>query len=139
MDIMKIWTAYQKNANPETIFPMYQECELNAKAEGYGDVNLLHIASQNAHPEAIAWLLEQGLNPNEASRYGELPLFLLAKKGFSNNYIPRKEISTKQQKFFWMVEGMYCAGIPMECFAIIMLHNRGMMSFFVHWQSVTQG
>ena len=90
MDIMKIWTAYQKNANPETIFPMYQECELNAKAEGYGDVNLLHIASQNAHPEAIAWLLEQGLNPNEASRYGELPLFLLAKKGFSNNYIPRK-------------------------------------------------
>lgn len=91
MDIMKIWTAYQKNADPETIFPMYQECELNAKAEGYGDVNLLHIASQNAHPEAVAWLLEQGLNPNEASRYGELPLFLLAKKGFSNNYIPRKE------------------------------------------------
>lgn len=38
-----------------------------------------------------AWLLEQGMNPNEASRYGELPLFLLAKKGFSNNYIPRKE------------------------------------------------
>lgn len=61
---MKIWTAYQKNANPETIFPMYQECELNAKAEGYGDVNLLHIASQNAHPEAIAWLLEQGMNRN---------------------------------------------------------------------------
>ena len=60
MDIMQVWKAYQRDADPETIFPMYQECELNEKAEGYGDVNLLHIASQNAHPEAVAWLLEQG-------------------------------------------------------------------------------
>ena len=45
-------------------------------------MNLLHIASQNAHPEAVAWLLEQGLKPNEASTYGDIPLFLLAKKGF---------------------------------------------------------
>ena len=51
-------------------------------------MNLLHIASQNAHPEAVAWLLEQGLKPNEASTYGDIPLFLLAKKGFSNNYVP---------------------------------------------------
>lgn len=90
MDIMEVWKAYQKNADPETIFPMYQECPLKAKAEGYGDVNLLHIASQNAHPEAVAWLLEQGLKPNQASRYGELPLFLLAKKGFSCGYLPRE-------------------------------------------------
>lgn len=90
MDIMQVWSAYQKNADPEIIFPMYQECALNAKAEGYGDVNLLHIASQNAHPEAVVWLLEQGLNPNKASGYGELPLFLLAKKGFSCNYLPRE-------------------------------------------------
>lgn len=90
MDIMQVWKAYQRDADPETIFPMYQECELNEKAEGYGDVNLLHIASQNAHPEAVSWLLEQGLNPNQASKYGELPLFLLAKKGFSCNYLPRE-------------------------------------------------
>ena len=90
MDIMQIWGAYQKNADPETIFPMYQECALNAKAVGYGDANLLHIASQNAHPEAVVWLLEQGLKPNEASGYGELPLFLLARKGFSCGYLPRK-------------------------------------------------
>lgn len=90
MDIMQVWRAYQKGAEPETIFPMYQECELSAKAEGYGDANLLHIASQNAHPEAVAWLLEQGLNPNKASGYGELPLFLLARKGFSCSYLPRE-------------------------------------------------
>lgn len=90
MDIMQIWSAYQKNADPETIFPMYQECALNAKAVGYGDANLLHIASQNAHPEAVAWLLEQGLKPNKVSGYGELPLFLLARKGFSCGYLPRK-------------------------------------------------
>ena len=90
MDIMQIWRAYQKNADPETIFPMYQECALNEKAKGYGDVNLLHIASQNAHPEAVVWLLEQGLEPNKASGYGELPLFLLARKAFSCGYLPRK-------------------------------------------------
>ena len=90
MDIMQIWGSYQKGANPENIFPMYQECSLKEKATGYGDVNLLHIASQNAHPEAVAWLLEQGLKPNTASGYGDLPLFLLAKKGFSCNYLPRK-------------------------------------------------
>ena len=90
MDIMQIWGAYQKDADPETIFPMYQECALNAKAVGYGDANLLYIASQNAHPEAVVWLLEQGLKPNEASGYGELPLFLLARKGFSCGYLPRK-------------------------------------------------
>lgn len=90
MDIMQIWNAYQKDADPETIFPMYQQCSLKAKASDYGDAGLLHIASQNAHPEAVAWLLEQGLNPNQASRYGELPLFLLARKGFSRNYAPRQ-------------------------------------------------
>ena len=78
MDIMEIWGAYQKDADPEAIFPMYQQCALNATASGYGDADLLYIASQNAHPEAIAWLLEQGLKPNQASGYGALPLFLLA-------------------------------------------------------------
>ena len=90
MDILQVWSAYQKDADPETIFPMYKECPLDAKSSGYGDVNLLHIASQNAHPEAVAWLLEQGLKPNDASGYGDLPLFLLAKKGFSCGYIPRE-------------------------------------------------
>lgn len=90
MDIMHIWTAYRKDADPGTIFAMYRQCELSAKAEGCGDANLLHIASQNAHPEAIAWLLEQGLKPNQASGYDELPLFLLARKGFSRNYAPRE-------------------------------------------------
>ena len=51
---------------------------------------MLYIASQNAHPEAVVWLLEQGLKPNEASGYGQLPLFLLARKGFSCGYLPRK-------------------------------------------------
>lgn len=91
MDIMQVWAAYHKDANPENIFPMYQQCELSAKAKGYGDVTLLHIASQNAHPEAVAWLLEQGLNPNESSTYGDIPLFLLARKGFSCNYPPRED------------------------------------------------
>lgn len=90
MDIMELWSSYRKGADPEEIFSLYQECPLHEKAEGYGDVNLLHIASQNAHPEAVAWLLEQGLKPNEASTYGDLPLFLLARKGFSNNYVPRE-------------------------------------------------
>lgn len=87
---MQIWGAYQKDADPETIFPMYQQCALNATASGYGDADLLYIASQNAHPEAIAWLLEQGLKPNQASGYGALPLFLLAQKGSSCNYVPRQ-------------------------------------------------
>ena len=34
--------------------------------------------------------MEQGLKPNEASRYGDLPLFLLARKSFSAGYLPRK-------------------------------------------------
>lgn len=90
MDIMQIWSAYHKDANPDAITPMYQQCEIHAKARGYGDANLLHIASQNAHPEAVAWLLEKGLDPNEASSYGHLPLFLLAGKDFSSNYPPRE-------------------------------------------------
>ena len=60
MDIMQIWNAYQKDADPETIFPMYQQCALNATVSGYGDADLLNIASRNAHPEAVAWLLESG-------------------------------------------------------------------------------
>lgn len=90
MDIMQIWSAYQNDANPETIFPMYQQCDIAAKTPGYGDLSLLHIACQNAHPEPIAWLLEQGLDPNEASSYGDLPLFLLAGKSFSCQYCPRE-------------------------------------------------
>lgn len=89
MDILQIWRAYHKDADPDTIFPMYRECPPNSKMDDYSDVNLLHIASQNAHPEAVAWLLEQGKNPNKASGY-ELPLFLLARKGFSCGYRPRK-------------------------------------------------
>ena len=68
MDIMEIWGAYQKDADPEAIFLMYQQCALNATASGYGDADLLYIASQNAHPEAIAWLLEQGLPAMGRSR-----------------------------------------------------------------------
>lgn len=90
MDIMEIWTSYNRDADPESILPLYKECDINVKANGYGDLTLLHIASQNAHPEAVAWLLEQGLNPNEASGYGDLPLFLLARKNFSSGYLPRK-------------------------------------------------
>ncbi len=90
MDILEILCAYQKNADPEAILPMYQACALDAKAKGYGDANLLYIASRNAHPEAAAWLLEQGLKPNEASGYGELPLFLLAKKDYPCGYLPRE-------------------------------------------------
>lgn len=90
MDIMQIWNAYRKDADPETIFPMYQQCALNATVSGYGDADLLYIASRNAHPEAVGWLLEQGLKPDQASGYGALPLFLLAQKSFSCNYVPRQ-------------------------------------------------
>ena len=34
MDIMEIWGAYQKDADPEAIFLMYQQCALNATASG---------------------------------------------------------------------------------------------------------
>lgn len=54
MDIMEIWKSYQKNADPETILPMYYECDLDERDDGYGDVSLLHIASQSAHSEAVA-------------------------------------------------------------------------------------
>lgn len=87
MDIMQIWNAYEKGADPESIFPLYRQCALKAKVN---DVNLLHIASQNAHPEAVAWLLEQGLKPNTASDHGTLPLFFLAKRQHSCGYVPRK-------------------------------------------------
>lgn len=58
MDIMELWSSYRKGADPEEIFSLYQECPLHEKAEGYGDVNLIHIASQNAHPEAENDMLE---------------------------------------------------------------------------------
>lgn len=58
MDIMELWSSYRRGADPEEIFSLYQECPLHEKAEGYGDVNLLHIASQNAHPEAENDMLE---------------------------------------------------------------------------------
>lgn len=90
MEILQIWSAYQKNADLNAILNMYKQCPLNAKASGYGDLSLLHIASQNAHFEAVKWLLEQGLKPNEASSYGDFPLFLLAKKSFTYNFIPQQ-------------------------------------------------
>lgn len=90
MDIMDLWRSYGKHADPEEIFPLYQTCKLTAKTEDYGGVNLLHIASMNAHPEAVVWLLEQGMKPNKESEYGERPLFLLAQKHFSFQYTPRE-------------------------------------------------
>ncbi len=90
MDILQIWSSYQKDADVNAILDMYKQCPLDAKANGYGDLNLLHIASQNAHYEAVKWLLEQGLKPNEPSGYGDLPLFLLARKGFSQNFVPKE-------------------------------------------------
>lgn len=90
MDIMEVWAAYHKDANPDDIAPMYRQCALNAKARDYGGIDLLHIASRHAHPEVVAWLLEQGMDPNRASGSGCLPLFLLAEKSFSRNYSPRE-------------------------------------------------
>ena len=58
MNIMELWSSFRRGADPEEIFSLYQECPLHEKAEGYGDVNLLHIASQNAHPEAENDMLE---------------------------------------------------------------------------------
>ena len=53
-------------------------------------MNLLQIACQNAHPEAVIWLLEQGLKPNQVSGYADLPLYQVATKGGSFGYVPRK-------------------------------------------------
>lgn len=124
MDIMQIWGSYQKGANPENIFPMYQECSLKEKATGYGDVNLLHIASQNAHPEAVAWLLEQGLKPNTASGYGDLPLFLLPKKGFPATIFQERGIPTGQHLLFLMGAASVSAGDSRGNSAIITPHRR---------------
>ncbi len=69
---------------------MYQQCPLNAKLDDYSDVNLMYIACQNAHPEAVAWLLEKGMKANKAYGCDNYPLFLLARNGFSCGYRPRK-------------------------------------------------
>ena len=53
-------------------------------------MNLLQIACQNAHPEAVIWLMEQGLKPNQVSGYADLPLYQVATKGGSFGYVPRK-------------------------------------------------
>lgn len=34
MDIMEIWTSYNRDADPESILPLYKECDINAKANG---------------------------------------------------------------------------------------------------------
>lgn len=87
---MNVWSAYRKGANPDDILPMYRECSIEEKTDGYGELNLLAIACQNAHPEAVQYLLEQGMDPNEPSGYGELPLFCLARHSTSCGYVPRK-------------------------------------------------
>ena len=50
----------------------------------------MYIACQNAHPEAVAWLLEKGMKANKAYGCDNYPLFLLARNGFSCGYRPRK-------------------------------------------------
>ncbi len=90
MDILELWKSYEKGADPDDILPLYQQCPLRAKTRDYGELNLLQIACQNAHPEAVIWLLEQGLKPNQVSGYADLPLYQVATKGGSFGYVPRK-------------------------------------------------
>lgn len=91
MNIMELWSSYRRGADPEEIFSLYQECPLHEKAEGYGDVNLLHIASQNAHPEAENDMLEtayklamrQGADVNLVNNSQHSALYYATENGFT--------------------------------------------------------
>lgn len=90
MDIMQILRAYTKDADPDAILAMIKECSLEANTGRNGGDNLLHIACRNAHHEAVEYLLEKGLDPNEPpTEYGDPPIFSLAQIQPMSGYRPR--------------------------------------------------
>lgn len=90
MDITQVWRAYTKDADPDAVLAMVKQCDPQAVSSDGGGVNLLHLACRNAHPEALEYLLAQGLDPNEPPRsYGAAPIFSLAQKSHSGGYLPR--------------------------------------------------
>lgn len=89
MSINDILRAYMDNLPLDEILEMYKECDLNER-DDFGGSNLLHVASRHAHPEAIAFLIESGLKPNDPNNYKELPLSLLASNSPVSNYKPQK-------------------------------------------------
>lgn len=90
MDIMQIIRSYTKGANPDAILAMIKECDPEARASSNGGYGLMHIACRNAHPEAVEYLLQKGLDPNEPPRdYGDPPIFSLAQIQPMSGYEPR--------------------------------------------------
>lgn len=89
MDINQVVRLYMDGAAPEAILAAIRECDVNAVDRNSGGQSLLHIAARNAHPEAIEYLVEQGLNPNDATAYDDLPIFFLAGRSFMGRYTPR--------------------------------------------------
>lgn len=92
MDVQTISYAYVNKTPLEQILQMYQECPLDAVSTSNGKQTLLHVSVQNAHPEALEYLLANGADPNEPGGYGEgtYPIFMLANvTGSSHSYTPR--------------------------------------------------
>lgn len=139
MDIMQIWNAYQKDADPETIFPMYQQCALNATVSGYGDADLLYIASRNAHPEAVAWLLEQGLKPNQASGMGRCRCSFWRKRAFPATMSRGRGTSIVALWRCWTPGPARRGVIPAESFATMSPLRREMWNFCALWWSAASG
>lgn len=90
MDIMPIVGAYMDKRAPDDILEMYSQCNPGAVTNNYEKLNLLHVACRNAHPEAVAFLLAQGFDPNEPAGNEDTPMFLLAKRDHMGSYTPRE-------------------------------------------------
>lgn len=89
MSITEIINGYMRKEPTDQILEMYRQCDLGEVSTGYEKMGLLHIASRFAHPEALEYLLEQGLDPNELAGNGELPIFLLAGESWASGHSPR--------------------------------------------------
>lgn len=88
MDANQIATSYARGtASREELLEMYKQCEDIETTYGYADDNLLHLACQYSHWEAIEYLLGAGLDPNEPNKNDGLPIFALARSASSGSYV----------------------------------------------------
>lgn len=78
MKVSDIKRLYQ-NASSEEILNAYRETDIEAIDEFESDASMLHLACSMADAEAVALLLKRGINVNVRNRYGQTPLYTLAK------------------------------------------------------------
>ncbi|MCC8173926.1 MAG: ankyrin repeat domain-containing protein [Odoribacter sp.] len=75
----EIKRAYESYKDKEEILELYKNVEnLEETNPAQNEQTYLHLAAYYAHPEAIEYLLEQGLKPNDTDRHGYTPLQCLA-------------------------------------------------------------